>query len=105
MARNSFKPGQPRPPGAGRKPGTPNKKTQELVAILEELKLDPVRALCDLLPRLEERDQKDVYQKLMEYIYPKRKAVELTGEGGGPIQTATPEQAALWLKMQNESKK
>jgi hypothetical protein len=77
---NGFKPGQKRPPNAGRKKGTPNKKTRELVAVLDELNVNPVQALIDLIPNLEEAKQADVYLKLLEYVYPKRRAIEVSAD-------------------------
>lgn len=85
----SFKPGQPRPANAGRKKGTPNKSTLALCSILSELKLDPVRALNELLPQLEPKDQASVHMKLMEYIYPKRRAEDGSGDPGDVPASAT----------------
>ncbi len=62
----------------GRQKGTPNKKTLALVEILEAKKIDPVSGLSTLLPILEPEKQADVYLKLMEYLYPKRKAIEMS---------------------------
>lgn len=86
---NGFKPGAPRPPGSGRKKGTPNKDTQKLVEVLRELNVNPVRAVCELMPKLEYAKQADVYLKLMEYIYPKRRAEDAAGDpGDAPIAGA-----------------
>lgn len=83
---SGFKPGQPKPANSGRKAGTPNKSTQEMLAVFEEFRYDPARALCELLPELEPSQQAMVHLKLMEFKYPKRKAVEVTGADGGAIE-------------------
>jgi|SRR6185437_457708 len=75
-----FKPGDPRPPNSGRKKGKPNKKTEALHELLLASGLEPVENLKRLLPTLEPEKQADVYLKLLEFIYPKRKAVEITIE-------------------------
>ena len=43
--------------------------------------LDPM-----LTPDLKDRDRTEIALKLMEYLYAKRKAVEVTGEDGGPVE-------------------
>lgn len=42
--------------------------------------LDPIKT-----PDLKDRDRIDIATRLMEYMYAKRKAVEVTGEDGGPL--------------------
>lgn len=79
-----FKLGEPRPPNAGRKKGTPNKATLSLQQVLESHGVNPADKLLDLLPQLEPAKQADVHLRLMEFIYPKRKALE----------TASPDEAA-----------
>jgi len=73
-----FKVGEKRHPNAGRKAGTPNKDTLPLKAILEANKCEPVLELLKLIPDLIPEKQADVYLKLLEYIYPRRKAIETT---------------------------
>lgn len=94
----------------GRKKGTPNKKTQEVIERLKELNCDPIEGMariamnditcsvcegagkideegCEpcygsgkLLSTIELRGQ--MYKELAQYVAPKRKAVELTGADG-----------------------
>lgn len=117
----------------GRKTGTPNKRTQELIEILEEEDFDPARKLIityrkamkqylrydraiDRImngdPRHRDRlrghdlhDQAPTYlrlaqdaaKELMQYRHPKRKAIELSGAVGGPLDAylrMTPEERA-----------
>jgi hypothetical protein len=83
-----FQPGKPRPPGAGRKAGTPNKRTQALDALKDKARLDPLdffRAVLEgdaaLLKEDPSLDQRITAAKeLAGYLYPKRKAIEVTGE-------------------------
>lgn len=70
----SFKVGRQKT--GGRQIGTPNKRTSHLVDVLNEMDVDPVRAIMELLPALEPKEQVDVYRDLMTYLYPKRKAIE-----------------------------
>ena len=73
----------------GRRAGTPNKRTQELSERLEELGCDPVDGLAriaqDESASLELRAR--CYSDLMQYVYPRRRAVEgsLYGEEEGVI--------------------
>ena len=69
----------------GRVKGTPNKATQDLLEIWAAIKYDPATAINDLIPQLEPEKQVDVHLKLMDYEYPKRRAVEHSGPEGGAI--------------------
>lgn len=71
----------------GRKPGTPNRKTEVLEEICAKNGLNPFEAMVHMA-------QCDAYEpalrfaalkELCQYLYPKRKALELSGdaEGGG----------------------
>lgn len=73
----------------GRKKGVPNKKTQILTDSLERLGLDPIEGLYECLKEYdavtpyEPSDQinllkakASIYMELLQYIYPKRKAIE-----------------------------
>lgn len=68
----------------GRKKGTPNKRTQELQDRLAELDCDPVEGMARLAmdpnnnPELRGR----MYSELAQYVYPKRKAIEHSGDMG-----------------------
>lgn len=69
--------GVPRPPNSGRKKGTPNKKTELLQQKLERHNYDPIDALVALIPELDPKSKAHVALELMQYVYPKRKAIEL----------------------------
>lgn len=66
----------------GRIKGTPNRKTRIIMDKLKELKIDPIEEMVKLY---QEAGQKpEIKTKLMselaQYIYPKRKAIEHTGQ-------------------------
>jgi hypothetical protein len=89
----------------GRKKGTPNKDASEIADILSRLNCNPIEGLAriangeELLcgvstitgftevkhrPTFAQRLK--AYTELAEYVAPKRKAVEVAGEGGGPVR-------------------
>lgn len=90
----------------GRKKGTPNKSTLNLVERMEELRAqgldcDPIRVLMEfsigkqlnedgqlvpISPAVEPRDRIKAAAELCSYVFPKRKAMEITGETGTQIQ-------------------
>lgn len=95
----AYPKGAKRPEGAGRKKGTPNRKTQELLAKCEASGVDPFDVLLLICKGIEEMIVKDdkgkekrisipvktenrlaAAKELCQYLYPKRKAIELTSE-------------------------
>lgn len=77
-------------PNSGRKAGTPNKKTINLEAKLEEKGLDVAVEMIQLFNECEDQGLKyNILKELMKYVYPQRKAVdmELTGKDGEPLAT------------------
>ena len=97
--KGSWKPGV-RPPGAGRPKGTPNKKTLEFQALLEKKNFSPGEALIKIFHEqmaiFEHRKKmrnftgalialdnaQTTANNICQYVYPKKKAVEHTGEVG-----------------------
>jgi hypothetical protein len=75
---SKFKPGQTKPENSGRRKGSPNRKTTQLSVTLEALGQDIPTKIAELLPQLSAGRQVDVYLELMQYIYPKRKAMEIS---------------------------
>lgn len=91
----------------GRKKGTPNKRTQMLEEILESMNCAPLENLAriangerircttylnketgeqveeDVIPTLDQ--QITANKELLQYLYPKKRATEVTGKDGGPI--------------------
>lgn len=77
----------------GRKRGTPNKATMALLETLEEKKIHPITGLKKCLVDLGKLKSNDpdtkiniikarasIYIDLMQYIYPKRKAIEMNND-------------------------
>ena len=72
-------------PGSGRKPGTPNKKTQTLMEICDQEGLDPFRALLKLAKTAEKEEiALGALKELCQYLYPKRKALEIANSDDAP---------------------
>lgn len=63
----------------GRQKGTPNKVTQDILARCEEMGCDPMKILMEFaLHHPEDSRRFEAAKELCQYIYPKRKAMELT---------------------------
>lgn len=64
----------------GRKPGTPNKITTDIQHTLARLKCDPVEGMAKMAndKKLEPALRLRAYAELANYVYPKRRAVEIT---------------------------
>jgi hypothetical protein len=79
---------QPGEHRGGRAPGTPNKRTTELVERLAELDCDPLEGLAAIAadPNTDAALRARVYADLLPYLFPKRKAVELSGHDNSPIE-------------------
>ena len=71
----------------GRQKGTPNKATADVIARLEALGCDPIEGMAqiamDTNADLSLRGK--MYAELAQYVAPKRKAVEHSGNDGGPV--------------------
>ena len=71
----------------GRKKGTPNKRTQEVIDQLTALDCDPIEGMAKIA--LDEKNTPELrgrmFSELSQYIAPKRKAIEHTGESGEPV--------------------
>ncbi len=66
----------------GRKKGTPNKRSTELADKLAALNCDPITAMAKIAmdETVELRIRAQLFKELAAYCYPKRKAVEHTGD-------------------------
>jgi hypothetical protein len=71
----------------GRRAGTPNKRTADLVKHLEALGCDPVDGMAQLAmnPANTPELRGKMYAELAGYLYPKRKAVEVKSEDGPSV--------------------
>lgn len=99
---HAFKPGQTKTPGSGRKAGVPNKKTAEFMLMLEEKGFDPGAAYVELfqeqmrmyneVQKAKRRaptagqsilaDASATLNNICQFVYPKKKAIEHSGEVG-----------------------
>jgi|SRR5680860_104733 len=72
----------------GRRKGTPNRKTEAVIDRLEALGCDPIEGMARLAMdgTVELSIRAQMYKELAQYVAPKRKAIEITGEDGGPIK-------------------
>lgn len=91
----AFKKGQPKI--AGRKKGSPNKRTLALQELWDTFNYDPARALQELLPKLEYEAQANVHLKLMPYKYVQKRAIELSGPNGEPIKSGLDNESKILL--------
>ena len=79
-----FKKGDKKPINSGRKKGTPNERTKALQDILGSF--NPAEKLMELYQKPTTKDDLKVLicKELMKYIYPQRKAVDVSS-GEQPI--------------------
>jgi Fe2+ transport system protein FeoA len=77
------------PKTGGKKKGSVNKISlaKEVAARLEELGCDPIAGLATIAgdPAVDHYVRVRCYSELAQYLYPKRRAIEHSGPGGGPI--------------------
>jgi hypothetical protein len=68
----------------GRVKGTPNKPTQNIIDKLAELDCDPIEGMATIARQaMDENDlilAGSMYKELAQYVAPKRKSIEMTGE-------------------------
>lgn len=86
-----FTPGTPKPANSGRRPGSKNKRTLSILELFDDNNFCPGQSLIDQLrdPEIEEKlnpkELADIHLKLMEFKFPRRKAVEHTGADGADL--------------------
>lgn len=75
-------------PGAGRKKGSPNKRTRTIEEKLAALKCDPIEGMARIA--LDEANdiqiRAQMLKELAQYVAPKRAAQQHTGADDGPIE-------------------
>lgn len=61
---------------------------ERLAALCKQYNVDPAEVAVKglLTGALTDKERMDIALKLMEYTYAKRKAVEVAGENGGPVE-------------------
>jgi hypothetical protein len=80
-----------KPPGSGRKAGTPNKRSQEMLETFDRIVAkhgDPLEALAEMAfdPNHPLDIRKDCMKDLVQYGYAKKKSVEISGPNGQPLE-------------------
>ncbi|MGE3992933.1 hypothetical protein [Pseudorhodoplanes sp.] len=86
-----------KPPGSGRKAGTPNKRTKSIEEKLEAMGCDPIEAMARLA--MDENESSTLrfaaLKELAQYVAPKRKAVEVSSAQEPFVIVISPEDATL----------
>ncbi len=86
-----------KPPGSGRKAGTPNKRTKSIEEKLEAMGCDPIEAMARLA--MDENESSALrfaaLKELAQYVAPKRKAVEVSSAQEPFVIVISPEDATL----------
>lgn len=69
---------------SGRRKGIPNKRTQDVIDKLAALNCDPLQGMATIAEKaMANKDYNlagQMYRELAQYVAPKRKAVEMSGE-------------------------
>jgi len=73
----AYPKGQPRPKGAGRQPGSTNKR-RSIEDLCIEAGIDPFKTMVDLLSDEDKTMRFQASKELCQYILPKKKAMELS---------------------------
>src|SRR5438128_8957355 len=72
----------------GRTAGTPNRKTRDAAELLRSLGCDPIEGMVRIAQ--DERHTPELrgkmFSELARYVYPQRKAVELSGADSEPVE-------------------
>ena len=72
----------------GRAAGTQNRKTRDVAELLRSLGCEPIEGMVRIAQ--DERHSPELrgkmYSDLAQYVYPKRRAVEVTGAEAEPLQ-------------------
>lgn len=69
----------------GRVKGVPNKTTTELKEFFDSVDVCLPEMVLQLLPNISDGKKVDALLRMMEFIYPKRKAVEVKNEEFGKL--------------------
>ena len=122
----TFNPGDPKPPNAGRKPGTPNKDTAMIQELVDKLDMHPAEVLAhvatgnavalglveagshpaDSILAIPISLRVKAASELCSYLLPKRKAVEISANEdrpGGVLLVPAPITMDQWQKFVEQS--
>ena len=64
----------------GRPKGTPNKTSTEIKQTLNDILCNEIEAIPERLTQLSDKDRLDIVIKLLPYILPKQKELEITND-------------------------
>jgi hypothetical protein len=85
-----FQKGNPRPAGAGRKKGGPQRLQgirRDVADKLAELNYDPIIRMVEVAEKTEsEAIRSKIAMELAKYVHPQLRSMELVGTGGGPVE-------------------
>lgn len=93
-----FQKGQPRPPNAGRKKGTKNKKRVPLVTeYLASRGINPINEILKLIPELESDQRFQAWKTLLSHTQPNLKAEIIPSAPPAVPEQSTPTSQLLSL--------
>ncbi len=92
MSKRGAKPGERR---GGREKGTPNRKTQSLFDLCDELNFNPFKAMLTIAQDDTHKDSALMLKEVCQYLYPKRKSLEHSGSIDPKMQEAAEDIANL----------
>lgn len=82
-----FKKGDKKPEGSGRKKGTKNKLNLGVEEALNARGIDCVEELLKIAETTDKEEVRlTVFKELIKYVYPQRKAVEMSSESGFEVK-------------------
>lgn len=83
--------------GAGRKKGSPNKKTAETQKAVEESGVTPLEYMLQVMrdPMNEAKERLSAAVAAAPYVHAKLSSVELTGKDGGAVEITTIERVIV----------
>lgn len=93
-----FKKGDPKPPGSGRKLGTPHKKSLLVQDILESHGINLIDQILVRLKELKQDQQVDALIQLLPYCYPKLTALAVSGQITNPYLEKSLEELTVLVK-------
>lgn len=78
------------PKSGGRKAGTPNKIKASADELMNDFGFDPLKGMMSIAADLDVdiAIRARMFSELSQYVYAKRRAIEHSGPGGGPIHHA-----------------
>lgn len=84
-------------PGAGRKPGSPNKRTVETQKLVEESGLTPLEYMLSVMRDGAEEPKVRLHAatQAAPYVHAKLSSMELTGKDGGAVEITTIERVIV----------